>query len=56
MTEDRAEDLAEGTLMSHLVELRNRLFWMFGSVFLVFLAMFPFSKSIFEVEIGRAHV
>ena len=49
MTKERAEDLAEGTLMSHLVELRNRLFWMFGSVFLVFLAMFPFSKLIFEV-------
>lgn len=42
------EDLAEGTLMSHLVELRNRLFVMFGSVFLVFLALFPFSGPIFE--------
>ena len=49
MAEERAEDLAEGTLMSHLVELRNRLFWMFGSVFLVFLALFPFSKPIFEL-------
>jgi len=42
------EDLAEGTLMSHLVELRNRLFIMFGSVFIVFLAMFPFADRIFE--------
>ncbi len=42
------EGLAEGTLMSHLVELRNRLFVMFGSVFVVFLALFPFSKPIFE--------
>lgn len=46
---DNQEDgLAEGTLMSHLVELRNRLFVMFGSVFVVFMALFPFSKPIFE--------
>jgi sec-independent protein translocase protein TatC len=46
---DNQEDgLAEGTLMSHLVELRNRLFVMFGSVFGVFLVLFPFSKPIFE--------
>lgn len=49
MTEnDQEEGLAEGTLMSHLVELRNRLFVMFGSVFVVFLGLFPFSKPIFE--------
>jgi len=42
------EGLAEGTLMSHLVELRNRLFVMFGSVFVVFMVLFPFSKPIFE--------
>jgi sec-independent protein translocase protein TatC len=40
--------LAEGTLISHLVELRNRLFVMFGSVFVVFMVLFPFSKPIFE--------
>jgi sec-independent protein translocase protein TatC len=46
---DNQEDgLAEGTLMSHLVELRNRLFVMFGSVFVVFMVLFPFSKPIFE--------
>jgi len=46
---DKQEDgLAEGTLMSHLVELRNRLFVMFGSVFVVFMVLFPFSKPIFE--------
>ena len=49
MADKQAEDLAEGTLLSHLVELRNRLFKMFGSVFLVFLAMFPFAKPIFEL-------
>ncbi len=46
--DNQEEGLAEGTLMSHLVELRNRLFVMFGSVFAVFLALFPFSKPIFE--------
>ncbi|MDH4054979.1 MAG: twin-arginine translocase subunit TatC [Gammaproteobacteria bacterium] len=43
------ETLAEGTLMSHLVELRNRLFIVFGSVFGVFLVLFPFSKYIFDI-------
>lgn len=46
--DNQEEGLAEGTLMSHLVELRNRLFIMFGSVFVVFMALFPFSKPIFE--------
>ena len=46
--DNQEEGLAEGTLMSHLVELRNRLFVMFGSVFGVFLVLFPFSKPIFE--------
>ena len=43
------ETLAEGTLMSHLVELRNRLFIVFGSVFGVFMVLFPFSKYIFDI-------
>jgi sec-independent protein translocase protein TatC len=46
--DNQEEGLAEGTLMSHLVELRNRLFVMFGSVFGVFMVLFPFSKPIFE--------
>jgi len=46
--DNQEEGLAEGTLMSHLVELRNRLFVMFGSVFVVFMVLFPFSKPIFE--------
>lgn len=46
--EGQEESLAEGTLLSHLVELRTRLFWMFGAVFLVFLALLPFSKMIFN--------
>ncbi len=46
---EEKEDLSEGTLLSHLVELRNRLFVMFGSVFGVFMLLFPFSKRIFDV-------
>lgn len=45
----KEETLAEGTLMSHLVELRNRLFIMFGCVFVVLLVLFPFSGKIFAV-------
>ena len=48
MTDERQEELAEGTLLSHLIELRSRLFKMFGAVFLVFLALLPFSKIIFN--------
>ena len=46
--EGKEEDLAEGTLMSHLVELRNRLFKVFGSVFFVFILLVPFSRKIFD--------
>jgi len=48
VAEEKQEDLAEGTLLSHLVELRSRLFRMFGTVFIVFLALLPFSKHIFN--------
>jgi len=48
MDKEEKEDLSEGTLMSHLVELRNRLFVMFGGVFLVFLGLFPFADPIFQ--------
>lgn len=40
--------LAEGTLMSHLVELRNRLFKIVASIFVVFLMLVPFSRQIFN--------
>lgn len=46
--ENNEEDLAEGTLMSHLFELRNRLFKVFGSVFAVFIVLVPFSRQIFD--------
>lgn len=45
---DEKEGLAEGTLMSHLFELRNRLFKVFGSVFFVFIVLLPFSRRIFD--------
>ena len=45
---DEKENLAEGSLMSHLFELRNRLFKIFGSVFLVFVVLLPFSRRIFD--------
>ena len=47
-TGQQSEDLAEGTLMSHLVELRGRLFKVFGSVFIVFLVLLPFSRKIWD--------
>ena len=48
MTGQEHEELAEGTLLSHLVELRSRLFRIVGAVFLVFLALLPFAKMIFN--------
>lgn len=48
MAGEEPEELAEGTLLSHLVELRSRLFKMFGAVFIVFLALLPFAKKIFD--------
>ena len=48
MADEQTEDLGEGTLLSHLIELRGRLFKVFGAVFLVFLALLPFSKMIFN--------
>ncbi|HEX9877605.1 MAG TPA: twin-arginine translocase subunit TatC [Gammaproteobacteria bacterium] len=41
------EKLAEGTLISHLVELRSRLLRSAAAVLLVFLCLVPFSESIF---------
>lgn len=43
------EELAEGTLLSHLVELRSRLLKIAAAVVLVFVALLPFSRQIFEL-------
>ena len=45
---DKESELGEGTLMSHLVELRSRLFKMVASVFVIFLLLIPFSRQIFN--------
>ena len=44
----KAEDLAEGSLMSHLVELRGRLLKIVVAVMVVFVLLFPFSSEIFS--------
>ena len=48
MAAEQQEKLAEGTLLSHLVELRSRLFKMVAAIFIVFLALLPFSRDIFN--------
>lgn len=45
---EKEEDLAEGTLLSHLIELRSRLLKLGAAVIVVFIALLPFSKRIFE--------
>ena len=44
-----AEDLAEGTLLSHLIELRSRLIKIAAAVIVLFAALIPFAQRIFEV-------
>lgn len=46
---DASEDLSEGTLLSHLVELRQRLVRASLSVVVVFLVLFPFSRELFDI-------
>lgn len=52
MTDDDAkteEDLAEGTLLSHLIELRSRLIKIAAAVIVLFAALIPFAQRIFQV-------
>ena len=46
---DNDDDLAEGTLLSHLIELRGRLLKVAAAVVLVFIALLPFSRRIFSL-------
>lgn len=46
---DDEESLAEGTLLSHLVELRSRLLKVALAVGVAFFALLPFSRKIFAV-------
>jgi len=43
------ESLSEGTLLSHLIELRSRLIKIAAAVILLFAALIPFAQRIFEV-------
>ena len=43
------EDMEEGTLLSHLVELRGRLLKISAAVVVVFVALLPFARQIFAV-------
>ena len=50
MTEaKRTEGPAEGTLLSHLVELRNRVLKMVVAVLLIFICLVPFADTIFTL-------
>lgn len=42
------EDLAEGTLLSHLIELRSRLIKISAAVIGLFIVLLPFAQTIFE--------
>jgi len=48
-TNKEEEGLAEGTLLSHLVELRSRLIKIAASVIVLFAAFIPFAQQIFAV-------
>ena len=47
--EEIEEDLAEGTLLSHLSELRDRLIRAVGSIVAVFVVLAPFSRQLFDI-------
>ncbi len=46
---DKDENLAEGTLLSHLVELRGRLLKVAATIVVVFVALLPFARRIFSM-------
>ena len=48
-SDDKKEELAEGTLVSHLIELRQRLVRAFIAVFLIFVCLLPFQEQIFNL-------
>jgi len=47
--EDEKEALEEGSLVSHLVELRNRLMKAAAAVLVIFICLVPFSERIFTL-------
>ena len=48
-TPDAEEQLAEGTLLSHLVELRTRLIRAAAAVLVIFIALVPFAERVFTL-------
>jgi len=48
-TDGNADELSEGTLLSHLVELRSRLLKIAAAVVVIFVALLPFSRKIFSL-------
>lgn len=42
------EELAEGTLLSHLIELRSRLIKISAAVIVIFIALLPFARRIYS--------
>jgi sec-independent protein translocase protein TatC len=48
-TTAQEEELAEGSLLSHLVELRNRLVKITAAVVGLFAVLIPFNQSIYEM-------
>jgi len=46
---EKAEQLLEGTLVSHLLELRSRIMKALGAVLVVFLCLAPFTQRVFEL-------
>lgn len=46
------EELAEGSLLSHLVELRSRLLKIAAAIVIAFVALLPFSRPIFSLVSG----
>ncbi len=52
-TEDTSDkNNKQETLLSHLFELRSRLLWIVGSVFAVFLCLFPFANKLYSYLAG----
>ncbi|MBH97605.1 MAG: twin-arginine translocase subunit TatC [Rhodospirillaceae bacterium] len=49
MSTESEEQLAEGSLVSHLVELRSRLIRSALAVFLIFLCLIPFAEELFTL-------
>jgi sec-independent protein translocase protein TatC len=47
--DENTETLAEGTLLSHLVELRSRLLKISAAIAIAFVALLPFSRTIFAL-------